>query len=189
MMDATILAVIGTGLTAIGTGVALFAALWRAQGNRFDTMERHIDKRFEAVDKQFEAVDKRFEAVDKRWTERFDMAEKASRERFEIAENANRERFDMAERANRERLEAMDARWTERFEAMDRRFETAERQNEAAHAAICGSIARLDERTRADAVALHQRFDGLNGRFDDLYRHLLGERAKTDVPGHAPASG
>ena len=83
----------------------------------------------------------------------------------------------------------MDARWTERFEAMDRRFETAERQNEAAHAAICGSIARLDERTRADAAALHQRFDGLNGRFDDLYRHLLGERAKTDVPGHAPAAG
>ena len=181
-MDATILTVIGTGLTAIGTGVALFAALWRAQGNRFDTMERHIDKRFEAVDKQFEAVDKR-------WTERFDMAEKASRERFEIAENANRERFDMAERANRERLEAMDARWTGRFEAMDRRFETAERQNEAAHAAICGSIARLDERTRADAAALHQRFDGLNGRFDDLYRHLLGERAKTGMPGHAPAAG
>ena len=170
-MDATILTVIGTGLTAIGTGVALFAALWRAQGNRFDTMERHIDKRFEAVDKQFEAVDKR-------WTERFEMAEKASRERFE-----------MAEKASRERLEAMDARWTERFEAMDRRFETAERQNEAAHAAICGSIARLDERTRADAAALHQRFDGLNGRFDDLYRHLLGERAKTDVPGHAPAAG
>ncbi len=196
MMDATILAVIGTGLTAIGTGVALFAALWRAQGNRFDTMERHIDKRFEAVDKQFEAVDKRFEAVDKqfeavdkRWTERFDMAEKASRERFEMAERASRERFDMAEKASRERLEAMDARWTERFEAMDRRFETAERQNEAAHAAICGSIARLDERTRADAAALHQRFDGLNGRFDDLYRHLLGERAKTDVPGHAPAAG
>ncbi len=170
-MDATILTVIGTGLTAIGTGIALFAALWRAQGNRFDTMERHIDKRFEAVDKQFEAVDKR-------WTERFEMAEKASRERFE-----------MAEKASRERLEAMDARWTDRFEAMDRRFETAERQNEAAHAAICGSIARLDERTRADAAALHQRFDGLNGRFDDLYRHLLGERAKTDVPGHAPAAG
>ena len=163
-MDATI-------LTVIGTGVALFVALWKVQGNRFDTMERHIDRRFEAVDKQFEAVDKR-------WTDRFDMAEKASRERFE-----------MAERASRERLEAMDARWTERFEAMDRRFETAERQNEAAHAAICGSIARLDERTRADAAALHQRFDGLNGRFDDLYRHLLGERAKTGMPGHAPAAG
>ncbi len=182
-----------TALTVVGTGVALFVALWKVQGNRFDTMERHIDKRFEAVDKQFEAVDKR-------WTERFDMAEKASRERFEIAERANRERFDMAEKASRERFdmaekasrerfEAMDARWTERFEAMDRRFETAERQNEAAHAAICGSIARLDERTRADAAALHQRFDGLNGRFDDLYRHLLGERAKTGMPGHAPAAG
>ncbi len=163
-MDATILTVIGTGLTAIGTGIALFAALWKVQGNRFDLAER-LNR-------------ERFEAMDRRWVERFDMAE-----------NANRERFEMAEKASRERLEAMDARWTERFEAMDRRFETAERQNEAAHAAICGSIARLDERTRADAAALHQRFDGLNGRFDDLYRHLLGERAKTGMPGHAPAAG
>ena len=163
-MDATILTVIGTGLTAIGTGIALFAALWKVQGNRFDLAER-LNR-------------ERFEAMDRRWVERFDMAE-----------NANRERFDLAEKASRERLEAMDARWTERFEAMDRRFETAERQNEAAHAAICGSIARLDERTRADAAALHQRFDGLNGRFDDLYRHLLGERAKTGMPGHAPAAG
>ena len=163
-MDATILTVIGTGLTAIGTGIALFAALWKVQGNRFDLAER-LNR-------------ERFEAMDRRWVERFDMAE-----------NANRERFEMAEKASRERLEAMDARWTERFEAMDRRFETTERQNEAAHAAICGSIARLDERTRADAAALHQRFDGLNGRFDDLYRHLFGERAKTGMPGHAPAAG
>ena len=145
------LAVIGTGLTAIGTGVALFAALWRVQGNRFDTMDRHM------------------------------------RERFEMAENMNRERFAMAENANRERFEATDRRWTERFEAMDRRFETAERQNEAAHAAICESIAKLDERTRADAAALHQRFDTLNGRFDDLYRHLLGPGARAGQPGPAPA--
>ena len=46
-------AVIGTGLTAIGTGVALFAALWKVQGNRFDTLERHIDMRFEAVDERW----------------------------------------------------------------------------------------------------------------------------------------
>ena len=192
-MDATI-------LTVIGTGIALFAALWRAQGNRFDA----VDKRFDTAEKlnreRFDMAEKlnreRFEAMDRRWVERFDMAE-----------NANRERFDMAENANRERLEAMDARWTERFETIDRRFEamdrrwaerfetveerfeTAERQNEAAHAAICASISKLDERTRADAAALHQRFDGLNGRFDDLYRHLLGERAKTGLPGQAPAAG
>ena len=30
-MDATILTVLGTGLTAIGTGVALFVALWRVR--------------------------------------------------------------------------------------------------------------------------------------------------------------
>ena len=145
-MDATMLAVIGTGLTAVGVGVALFAALWRVQGNRFDTLELHM------------------------------------RERFELAENTNRERF-----------EAMDRRWTERFEAMDRRFETAERRNEAAHAAICESIAKLDERTRADAAALHhrfdERFDALNGRFDDLYRHLPGPGTQTGQPGPAPAAG
>ena len=195
-MDATI-------LTVIGTGIALFAALWKVQGNRFDTAEKLNRERFDMAEKLNR---ERFETMDRRWVERFDMAENANRERFDLAEKASRERFDLAERASRERLEAMDARWTERFETIDRRFEamdrrwaerfetveerfeTAERQNEAAHAAICKSIARLDERTRADAAALHQRFDGLNGRFDDLYRHLLGERAKTDVPGHAPAA-
>jgi hypothetical protein len=39
-MDATILTVLGTGLTAIGTGVALFVALWRVQGNRFDAVDK-----------------------------------------------------------------------------------------------------------------------------------------------------
>ena len=184
-MDPTMLAVLGTGLTAIGTGVALFAALWKVQGNRFDTLERHMDKRFEAVGERFEAVDKRFEAVDKQ----FESADKRWTERFEMAERASRERFEMAETASRERLEAMDRRWSERFEAMDRRFETAEQHNEAAHAAICESIAKLDARTRADAAALHQRFDALNGRFDDLYRHLLGPAAQTGQPGPAPAAG
>ena len=164
-MDATMLAVFGTGLTAIATCVTLFTALWRVQGNRFDTLERHLDKRFEAVDRRFEAVDRRFEAVDrqfeavdKRWTERFEMAEKASRERFEMAEKASRERFEMAEKASRERFEAMDARWTERFE-------TLERQSQATHAAVCA----------------------LNGRLDDLYRHLLGAPAPGGRPG--PAAG
>ena len=130
-MDATMLAVMGTGLTTIATGLALFVALWRVQGNRFDTLERHIDHRFAAVDKQFAAVDKQFAAVDKRWTER----------------------FEMAERASRERLEAMDAKWTQRLD-------TVERQGQATHAAVCA----------------------LNGRFDDLYRHLLGVPAQGDQP-------
>ena len=33
----------------------------------------------------------------------------------------------------------------------------------------------------------HQRFDALNGRFDDLYRHLLGASAQSPPPGAAPA--
>ena len=83
-MDATMLAVLGTGLTAIGTGVALFAALWKVQGNRFDTLERHMDKRFEAVDE--------------RWTERFEMAENASRERLEAMDRRWTERFEAMDR-------------------------------------------------------------------------------------------
>ena len=141
-MDTTMLAVMGTGLTLPGTGLALFVALWRVQGNRFDTLERHIDHRFAAVDKQFAAVDKQFAAVDKRWTERFEMAEKASRERFELAEQASRER-----------LEALDAKLTQRLD-------TVEGQSQATHAAVCA----------------------LNGRFDDLYRHLLGVPAQGDQP-------
>ena len=97
-----------TALTVVGTGVALFVALWKVQGNRFDA----VDKRFDAVDKRFDAVDERFDAVD----ERFDMAEKLNRERFDMAEKLNRERFDMAEELNRERFEAMDRRWAERFD-------------------------------------------------------------------------
>ena len=168
-MDTTILAV-------TGTGVALFVALSRVLGSRIDALERHVDKRFEAVDKQFEAVDKRFE-----------MAEKASRERSEIAEKASRERSEIAERASRERSEAMDQRWTERFEAMEVRFEAAERRHETAHAAICQSIAKLDERTRADTAGLHQRLDALNGRLDDLYRHRLGPEPRTEQTGRPAA--
>ena len=135
-MDATMLAVFGTGLTAIGTTIALFTALWRVLGSRFDALERHVDHRFAAVDK-----------------------------RFEMAERASRERFEMAEKANRELLAAMDAKWTERFGGMDRRFETIERQSQATHAAVCA----------------------LNGRFDDLYRHLLGQREQPGQP--RPAAG
>ena len=141
-MDATILTVLGTGLTAIGTGVALFVALWRVQGNRFDA----VDRRFDMAEKLNR---ERFEAMDRRWTERFDMAENANREHFGAAESANRERF----------------------EAMDRRFDMAEKQNQAAHAAICNSIGKVDQ------------------RLDDLYRHLLGAPAKTDLSGPAPAAG
>ena len=150
-MDATMLAVLGTGLTAIGTGVALFAALWKVQGNRFDTLERHMDKRFEAVDE--------------RWTERFEMAENASRER----------------------LEAMDRRWTERFEAMDRRFETAAQHDEAAHAAICESIAkagRADPRRRRGRTSASTPSTAGS---TTSYRHLLGASAQSPPPGAAPA--
>ncbi len=168
-MDATILTVIGTGLTGIATALTLFAALWRVQGKRFDTMDQRMHERFEASDKRwterFEAVDQRFEMAETHSRERFEMAETHSRERFEAAETANRERFEMAEKLNRERFEAMDAKWTERFEAMDRRFETVERQGQATHAAVCT----------------------LNGRLDDLYRHLLGAAAPPAQPG--PAAG
>ena len=152
-MDATILTVLGTGLTAIGTGVALFVALWKVQGSRFDAVDRRWAERFDAVDR-------RFDAADKRWAERFDAVDR---------------RFDMAEKLDRERFEAMDRRWAERFDMAENanreRFEMAEKQNQAAHAAICDSIGKVDQ------------------RLDDLYRHLLGAPAKTDLSGPAPAAG
>lgn len=97
------------------------------------------------------------------------MAEKHNREFFEMAERANRERFEMAEKANLER------------------FELAETHNDAAHAAICARIDRLDQRTHADAVALNNRLDALHGRFDNLYRHLAGAPPDTGAVGAAPA--
>ena len=75
----------------------------------------------------------------------------------------------MAERANRER------------------FETAEKHNDAVHAAICERVDKLDQRTRADAVALSNRLDALHGRFDNLFRHLAGARPDTGAAGAAPA--
>ena len=99
------------------------------------------------------------------------MAEKASGERFEMAEKASGERFEAMDARWTDRFEAMDARWTDGFEAVDRRwterFEMVERQSQATHSAVCA----------------------LNGRFDDLYRHLLGPRAQTGQPGPAPAAG
>ncbi len=173
-MDTTILAVIGTGL-------ALFVALWRVQGSRIDALERHVDKRFEVVDK-------RFEMAEKASRERSEMAERASRERSEMAEKASRERSEAMDQRWTERFEAMNQRWTERFEAMEVRFEAAERRHEMAHAAICQSIAKLDERTRADTAGLHQRLDALNGRFDDLYRHSRGPEApRTEQTGRPAA--
>ena len=145
-MDATILAVIGTGLAGMGTATGLFVALWRVQQTGFTTLNRQM------------------EAADKRWTERFEGLEK----RFEMADKHNRERFEMAEKANRER------------------FEMAEKHNDAAHAAICERIDKLDQRTLAAAVALNNRLDALHGRFDNLYRHLAG--APPD-PGPAAAAG
>ena len=139
-MDATILAVIGTGVAGIGTATGLFAALWRLQQTGFATLNRQMENQFAAADK--------------RWTERFEGLEK----RFEMAEKHNRERFEMAEK-----------------------------HNDAAHAAICERIDKLDQRTHADAVALNNRLDALHGRFDNLYRHLAGAPPDTGAAGAAPA--
>ncbi len=172
-MDATILAVIGTGVAGIGTATGLFAALWRVQQTGFATLNRQMENQFAAADKRwaerFEGLEKRFEMAEKHNRERFEIAERANRERFETAERANRERFEMAEKANLER------------------FEMAEKHNDAAHAAICDRIDKLDQRTRADAVALNNRLDALHGRFDNLYRHLTGAPSDTGPTGNAPA--
>ena len=161
-MDATILAVIGTGVAGIGTATGLFAALWRVQQTGFATLNRQMENQFATADKRWT---ERFEGLEKR----FEMAEKHNRERFEMAERANRERFEMAKKANLER------------------FEMAEKHNDAAYAAICERIDKLDQRTHADAVALNNRLDALHGRFDNLFRHLAGAPPDTGSVGAAPA--
>ena len=64
----------------------------------------------------------------------------------------------------------------------------AEKHNDAAHAAICERIDKLDQRTHADAVALNNRLDALHGRFDNLYRHLAGAPPDTG-PAAAASAG
>jgi hypothetical protein len=128
-MDATIVAVIGTGLAGIGTATGLFVALWRVQQTGFDALNRQMQNQFEGLEK-----------------------------RLEMAEKHNRERFEMAEK-----------------------------HNDAAHAAICERIDKLDQRTHADAVALNNRLDALHGRFDNLYRHLAGPPPDAGPAGGAPA--
>ena len=55
-----------TALTVVGTGVALFVALWKVQGNRFDAVDRRFDMAEELNRERFDAVDRRFDR------ERFD---------------------------------------------------------------------------------------------------------------------
>ena len=72
----------------------------------------------------------RFEASDQRWTERFDAVDR-------VAEKMNRERFEMAEKMNASLRQAVDG--------------TRHGANQAAHAAICESLGKLDDRvTRLD---------------------------------------
>ena len=150
-MDATMLAVLGTGLTAIGTGVALFAALWKVQGNRFDTLERHMDKRFEAVD------------------ERVDRALRDGRKRKPRTPGGDGPAVDGTLRGDGPAV---------------RDGGTARRGGPRGHLRE-----HREGWTRGPAPTPwpHQRFDALNGRFDDLYRHLLGASPQSPPPGAAPA--
>lgn len=47
--------------------------------NRFDSLERDLNRRFDQIDKRFDQVDRRFEQVDKRFEQvdkRFELMEK-----------------------------------------------------------------------------------------------------------------
>ena len=115
-MDATILAV-------VGTGVALFGALWKVQGHRFDMIE------------------KRFEMAEKANDERFKMAEKLNRERFEALEKRNAaehaticqsiSKLDDRTAALEQRVDALDGRvdaLDRRVDGLDRRFDVLDRR-------------------------------------------------------------
>ena len=105
-MDATILAVIGTGLAGIGTATGLFVALWRVQQTGFATLNRQMETADKRWTERFEGLEKRFEMADKHNRERFEMAEKANRERFEMAEKHN----DAAHASICERIDKLDQR-------------------------------------------------------------------------------
>ncbi|MDZ7761545.1 MAG: hypothetical protein U5L00_14985 [Desulfovermiculus sp.] len=79
-----------------------------AQGKVLESLQREMDKRFEAMDKRFEAMDRRFEVMDKRF--------EAMENRFEAMDK----RFEALQRELDKRFEAME----KRFEAMDKRFNT-----------------------------------------------------------------
>ena len=80
-MDATAWTVIGVWLTVIATQIVLAAAFCRAQGNRFDALERHLDELFGTLDER--------------------RAE--SRQRWELSNSLNRERWELSNSLNRER--------------------------------------------------------------------------------------
>ncbi len=80
------------------------------QGKMFASLQREMDKRFEAVDKRFEAVDKRFEAVDKR----FESLQREMTARFEAVDK----RFEAVDK----RFESLQREMTARFEALNKRL-------------------------------------------------------------------
>ena len=173
-----VLAVVGTGAAALGAATGMFVALWRLQRAGFDAMQKQFETESTQLTEQLKAVDTRLT-----------------------------EQLKAVDTRLTEQLKAEGARWAERFDTMGKRFETAEKHNEAAYATICQRIDKLEQRTHADADAFNgrldalngrlderfdalngrfdERFDALNGRFDQLYRHLTGPGAGTGQPGPA----
>ena len=47
------------------------AELGNRMDRRFEALEQHFDRRFEAVDRRFETIDRRFEALEQRHTRQF----------------------------------------------------------------------------------------------------------------------
>ena len=91
-MDATAWTVIGVWLTVIATQVVLAAAFCRAQGNRFDALERHLDELFGTLDKRRTESRQRWELTDNLNHERWKLTRRLNRERWELTRRLNRER-------------------------------------------------------------------------------------------------
>lgn len=111
---------------------------------RFDRLERSVDRRFDKVDERFDrlegSVDKRFDKVD----ERFDRLEDSVDKRFDKVD----ERFEKVE----ERFDEVD----KRFEKVDERFE------------------RIDEKFERMLVHMDKKFDAVNDRLLMMSWSIVG---------------
>ena len=112
------IAVIGATV-ALATFVAYLSFTSRDQiHQRFETLEGHVDQRFDSVDQRFDTVDQRFETLEQHMNHRFDAVD----QRFDAGD----QRITDLERHMNQRFDAVD----QRFEGIESRFNGTDRQLE-----------------------------------------------------------
>ena len=136
-MDATILAV-------FGTGIALFGALWKVQGHRFDMAEKANHERFKMAEKanheRFEALERRNAAEHAAICQSIEKAEKRNAEEHADIRQSIEKADEKAEKVNRERFETLERRNV----ALDSRFDTFDGRFDALYRHLLDAPPRTD---------------------------------------------